>query len=1135
MYKKLASIITVFILLAAIFASTALVKASPAEIELSSYNLVGDKVIEIVITAEAGLGELELEVYDADTGSPASLQDVDGNTIDFTTNKLVATERASGVYVAYLGGNGMTYPTYPKVTLDDNATSDNKVNIAWFTGAPDGKTYVVHWIGTDVKESFTYDYVTASVSIDREPANYPLDNGWIRITLVDQDHNKDPTEADTASSDDILVTYIRVTRPSTGDTWEITTADTLTNVFFGGTASTASESAVNSGSFTFEASLNDFENYLATNIAGFVQFENGDIIDVELKGNAGDSDTASFTFTVKSVTPALSFKTVSFSEEITVSIDWFDYNVKSWDKDTIPAGVVKLYLLEDGTVVETEAAFTPKETDVNTGIFEASFELKLGDAAARADDDNVIIIDPRDVAAGHTYKLKLEVPSKNVEAYYDITFTEPVVSLDKSEYYPTDTMTITIVDPDLNDDAAALESYRKLSVAAGTEIDNLELQKNTIPYVKITLEDLTEGKYLAVKSATDFILKETGLNTGVFTLDIDLSNLEVSGGGSFEDHTIRLTVYDYTSGKKISTDFQVLKLVRTVELDRATYPVPITGETLKVHVKITAPDKNVNKHAIDTIPAGTVYIDVKDVEGNSLAGYPVSRAAEETDLNTGVFTFTESIGALSKEFIGGKIIVWYDEVANGRLDSGEPYAEARLTVTTASINVTPAVIEKYGDTLTIEITDPDKNLDSESIDSVSVDVGGTTYTADETDANSGVFKLELTVAQDGDIYIPPADELKIKYTDEKTAASSAQVGFLEDTLSATVKMKSHTGILTTDKTEYGPSATISINVTDPDLNKRVSAKDTLPAGKITLTIEGVETVTLGSITETGINTGQFVTDFNLRTYNPKDIIGKRILIAYQDDQDETGSSKPVIVTVKVVSKDPTITFDKEYYNLGDNVVITVDDLDANEDPNAIDTISLRIYSSSDPVGIVATAYETEENSGVFTAKVVVSDTFGAGKIYAKYGDKIYVEYKDEYPADFAETGKAKIFTAEATVGVPVEKPFEVATPKAVEPATGAPVNVTTVGKMVAFSTEIKNIDVVDRTFAYVVQVKDASGVVVYLSYIEGTVPSGYSFTPTISWTPTAPGVYTVEVFVWKSVAQPVAYSPVLTLTITVSE
>ena len=55
-----------------------------------------------------------------------------------------------------------------------------------------------------------------------------------------------------------------------------------------------------------------------------------------------------------------------------------------------------------------------------------------------------------------------------------------------------------------------------------------------------------------------------------------------------------------------------------------------------------------------------------------------------------------------------------------------------------------------------------------------------------------------------------------------------------------------------------------------------------------------------------------------------------------------------------------------------------------------------------------------------------------------------------------------------------------------------------------------------------------------LSWIEGTLNSNESFSPTTSWVPTKEGDYHVVFFVWESVTNPTALSPPVELDFTVS-
>ncbi len=92
---------------------------------------------------------------------------------------------------------------------------------------------------------------------------------------------------------------------------------------------------------------------------------------------------------------------------------------------------------------------------------------------------------------------------------------------------------------------------------------------------------------------------------------------------------------------------------------------------------------------------------------------------------------------------------------------------------------------------------------------------------------------------------------------------------------------------------------------------------------------------------------------------------------------------------------------------------------------------------------------------------------------------------------------------------------------------------TTVGKQVQVTTDVANGQDRAQPFAYIVQIENQDGVVYSLSWITGTLDAGQSLSPSQSWTPTVPGVYTAQIFVWASVGNPDALSPPLTMKIMV--
>jgi hypothetical protein len=73
-------------------------------------------------------------------------------------------------------------------------------------------------------------------------------------------------------------------------------------------------------------------------------------------------------------------------------------------------------------------------------------------------------------------------------------------------------------------------------------------------------------------------------------------------------------------------------------------------------------------------------------------------------------------------------------------------------------------------------------------------------------------------------------------------------------------------------------------------------------------------------------------------------------------------------------------------------------------------------------------------------------------------------------------------------------------------------------------SEIKNNAETQQTFAYITQIKNSNGIVVKLEAVEGVLSPSKTSTIGISWTPDKSGSYTIEVFVWKSLEEPIPLS-----------
>jgi len=189
-----------------------------------------------------------------------------------------------------------------------------------------------------------------------------------------------------------------------------------------------------------------------------------------------------------------------------------------------------------------------------------------------------------------------------------------------------------------------------------------------------------------------------------------------------------------------------------------------------------------------------------------------------------------------------------------------------------------------------------------------------------------------------------------------------------------------------------------------------------------------------------------------------------------------------------------------------------------------------VRSTTYPAGV--TLYASEVKPGVYEVTVTAVSlkdwVMGAPQIPAKLGDTITIEYMDPIAAD----GKSKLFAKTIVVGVPVERPVPASEQKFLD-VTGAEKKVGKVGETVMLSTKVQNVDVVDREFTAIFQVKDERGAVVYIAWVTAKLAPGTSMTPAVSWTPTVAGTYTVEVLVVKSIAEPTPYSDKISAPFTV--
>ncbi len=216
-------------------------------------------------------------------------------------------------------------------------------------------------------------------------------------------------------------------------------------------------------------------------------------------------------------------------------------------------------------------------------------------------------------------------------------------------------------------------------------------------------------------------------------------------------------------------------------------------------------------------------------------------------------------------------------------------------------------------------------------------------------------------------------------------------------------------------------------------------------------------------------------------------------------------------------------------------IIRVIDPDMNLNPEAVDNFGIDVWSDSDAGGIDLTVTETGEMTGVFEGTVFFSTTneSSGSRLLVGQGDTVTAEYEDNtLPKPYTIADELDV-TATAIIGtvVPPLERITVNGCKTVDPFGNALSNVS-VTQQTLITCELSNGQNKEQQFAYLVQIKNSGndnddnggsnsdGMTVHLSWMTGSLFSGQTLSPSLSWSPQNPGTYDVTVFVWEGINNP---------------
>ena len=232
----------------------------------------------------------------------------------------------------------------------------------------------------------------------------------------------------------------------------------------------------------------------------------------------------------------------------------------------------------------------------------------------------------------------------------------------------------------------------------------------------------------------------------------------------------------------------------------------------------------------------------------------------------------------------------------------------------------------------------------------------------------------------------------------------------------------------------------------------------------------------------------------------------------------------------------TINFSEELFYLENPAIVRVIDLDMNLNPEALDNLTLQVFSDSDAAGIEVNAVETSESSGSFVASISLSQNSpsSGNRLFAVPGDEIFAKY-DDYtlpkPYSTSDNLEVNAFSRVDSSIPPIERITH--SPISFSDGLGNSLGSFTIDTPIQLVGTIQNEQDFNQKFVYLFQVKNSENFIESLSWIQSEISPKQILDVSQSWTPDASGTYEIETFVWNSINDPTVLSPIMSTMISV--
>ena len=431
----------------------------------------------------------------------------------------------------------------------------------------------------------------------------------------------------------------------------------------------------------------------------------------------------------------------------------------------------------------------------------------------------------------------------------------------------------------------------------------------------------------------------------------------------------------------------------------------------------------------------------------------------------------------------------------------------------------------------------------------------------ETGDSTGIFQVVIEIPDTlvGEL-LDRGEQIDLEYTDWGPAGAD-YVGQEDEDIGLTVYTSNFGATIELDQKVYTWTDKVYITIVAPDHNFDSGLVDEIgstSSDPIKVATRGNE-LTKYKLVESGADTGIFIGEVTLAGFihdadgdGTNDITSTASVLTTGSGPTEgklaTTDNDGLTVSFEFSEDETVVGSALIRWNIGEvqwleasypasgTGVVRIIDADMNLNPEAIDNFTVDAWSDSDAGGIDLTVTETNEATGIFEGTVfftVANDSSGH-RLRVAEGDTVTAEYEDNTLPDPYTTADELDITATSLIGtvVPPLERAPAANLRTVD-AFGNSLNAVSVDQQVQLTADLANGQDREQSFAYLVQIQDGDGVTVSLAWITGSLSSGQSFSPALSWIPTEGGSYTATAFVWESVDNPTALSPPVSTTISV--